>query len=108
MLSPTQSALIKAQSINGTNNTYITYKPISVRIVLSGDENKFKRNQANDPIVVEGGNKSADFLLSVIVARYRSTKETRLLYQFINIDITRLNVRYTAMVIATISIACPV
>ena len=77
-------------------------------MVFNGDENKLERNQATGPIVFDGGNISADFFISTIFYLYLSTRETRLLYQFMTIDITRLNVRYTAIVIATISTAWPV
>ena len=63
------------------------------------------------PTLVTGGLNSAvcvDKASSMFLAHYLSTRATLLLYQFIKIDVERLKIRYTTMIMATPSMACPV
>ena len=71
------------------------------------DENRLLRSQPTTPTLVDGGGRSGWGVCVDIVAQ-RSISWMRLLYQFMNAEISRLIVRYTAMVMAMTSTAWPV
>ena len=82
--------------------------PISVRMVLPTEENRFCRTQAMGPAVLTGGRMVCSSAMTAMACSYLSTSAMRVLNQFMKAEVSRLIVRNTSMVRRIISTAWPV
>jgi hypothetical protein len=103
---PSQVAFTTAHDRTPLATFQVIHKPISVRIVLLVDENRFARIQAIGPVVEAGGRIESS--ATAMTSPYRSTSAMRVLNQFMNAEVSRLSVRNTAMVSRITSTAWPV
>ena len=112
-LVPVKSASSNAHWSSDGTTCHSSQRHSSVSSVLYQVENRLCLSQPTRPISLTGGARlwpvvrgAASAWTSAIAQR--STSAMRRLYQFMNAEVSRLRVRYTAMVIAITSTAWPV
>ena len=107
----TQRLSINAQRISGgTTDPQKIYRNDGQKGVKPAIK-KIGSHPSDNSHLVTGGFMTSLLLIVIRLfhaAVYLSTRAIFLLYQFINADVERLKKRYTIMIMATPSIACPV
>src|ERR671918_116551 len=112
-LVPVKSASSSAHGSSGGTTCHNSHAQSSVSSVLYQVENRLCLSQASTPTSVTGGARLLPVVRGAVSAcisaiAQRSTSAMRRLYQFMKAEVSRLRVRYTAMVMAITSTAWPV